>query len=107
LRLPFSGLGIEAGDPSPATLFLGTEDDSLTLTTAPRPRLRVVVDGLNPGSLKLLWPVAATGYALEASDSLSALAWTAAPEQPLIEGTDYAVTIEANRGPRFFRLVKL
>ena len=30
LSLPFSGLGLTPGDPSPASLAIGTEDDLLT-----------------------------------------------------------------------------
>jgi hypothetical protein len=99
-------LGLEAGDPSPATLFIGTEDNSLTLATAPRPRLRTAVEASNPGRLTIRWPLAATGYLLESTDSLSAQTWTVALEQPLVEGTDNVVSIVSEGGSRFFRLMK-
>jgi hypothetical protein len=106
LRLPFSGLGLTAGDPSPATLYIGTEDDSLTLSGDHPPRLTAVVAAANAGHLTIRWPAATTGYVLEAADSLVSPIWKAAPEQPAVDGTDNVVTIESTGVSRFFRLVK-
>jgi hypothetical protein len=106
LRLPFSGLGITPGDPSPANIALGTEDDLLTLTTPGVPRLTGSLEPGTPTRSKLRWPATAPEYVLEATASLSARAWAPVLEGPVVEGTEKVVRIDAKTGARFFQLVK-
>jgi hypothetical protein len=102
LRLPFSGLGLTTGDLSPATLAIGTEDDTLTLSGDRPPRLTTVVDAANAGHLTIRWP-AATGYVLEATDSLVPGGEWLRSNRWSMEETTWSILCPA---PRFFRLVK-
>lgn len=65
------------------------------------PELAIAADGAN---VVLSWPATATGFALEASDSLSPVAWTAAGGTVVEEGGLKKVTVTPANGPKFYRL---
>jgi hypothetical protein len=78
---------------------------SVTVTSMhlpPPPRLTIARDGSN---VIIRWPVAATGYQLQATPSIAGAGWTAAGGVSTVEGDMVKVTLPMS-GNRFFRLEK-
>lgn len=71
----------------------------------PVPEAPVLAGRMNAdGSLRLSWPAAAGGFALEENDTLSAAAgWRAVTTAPVTEGGEATVTVTPP-GTRFYRL---
>ncbi len=67
------------------------------------PSLAVTAQG---GSVVLTWPASATGFDLQATPTLSPVAWQPAGLTPTVEGDVNKVTVPATGATRFFRLVK-
>jgi hypothetical protein len=63
----------------------------------------------NPdGSVRITWPVAATGFGLQQNNNIgSTNTWAGVTQQPLIEGTTNVVTFSAPTGTLFFRLANI
>jgi hypothetical protein len=71
---------------------------------APPPSLQIIRSG---SQVLISWPVNATGFGLESSDSLlPATNWAAEPTPPAVVGDQNVVTLEVSAGAKFFRLKK-
>lgn len=81
-----------------ATEILGP--DQLLTTSA---NLTATVSG---GNLVLSWPVAAAGFVVQTSSSLSGGTWVTLPDTPTLVGNQWQVTVPLGSGPQFFRLWK-
>ena len=58
----------------------------------------------NHNTLRIQWPAASAGFALESAHALQADAWAVVPISPIVEGDQNVVTVEAETGTQFFRL---
>lgn len=61
---------------------------------------------LGDNKIVLSWPTNSTGFALEASASLSAVSWTPVSPAPSLAGTNYVVTNDLSGFSKVFRLKK-
>jgi len=69
----------------------------------PRHALRIRHEG---SGVKLLWPGAAEGYALQSSPAVTGAAWTDVEAEPGIEEGDFVVTLAPGGASAFYRLIK-
>jgi len=74
--------------------------DQLLVPTA---SLTATVSG---GNLILSWPVAAAGFVVQTSPSVSGDTWATLPNTPELVGNQWQVTVPLAGGPQFFRLWK-
>jgi hypothetical protein len=58
------------------------------------------------GNIQLVWPVAATGFALESRPHLTSSNWQPVVTTTTVIGQEYTVTLPANETMRHFRLTK-
>jgi hypothetical protein len=59
-----------------------------------------------PGSVVISWPSSAMGWRVQQSTDLSSPTWTDLTAVPVVDGTNFSVTIGPLPGNSFFRLVK-
>jgi len=52
----------------------------------------------------LRWPVAAAGFSVQATPSLSGGTWSTLTNEPVLNGTNWQVTLPISVGPQFFRV---
>lgn len=105
--LPFSGLGVTAGDPSPASLPIGIQDDLLELSSPPVAQVRLA-SRLEPGPparIRLSWPGSAGNYHLVSGSILESGSWVTAGEAVVVEGSESVVYAPLGDAARFFRLM--
>lgn len=58
-----------------------------------------------PGGISVSWPASATGFVLEATDSLASLAnWIPETTTPVVNGDQNTVTLQPSHSARFYRL---
>src|SRR5580765_6364761 len=70
------------------------------------PQLSVAVSGA--GQIELSWPSSAQDFTLEQSSSLGdPNSWGAFPENAIVQGDQYSVTVAGNGNAQFFRLHRL
>jgi hypothetical protein len=86
--------------------FSGSLIESVAIEAAPSTEVSVSLAVQRVGNLvRLTWPVAASGYALEwTSDLSSAAAWQPLGVTPAVEGDSFSVTTDAGTALRLFRL---
>ncbi|MCX6930054.1 MAG: carboxypeptidase-like regulatory domain-containing protein, partial [Verrucomicrobia bacterium] len=70
----------------------------------PPPALSLMPNSSVPGAFLLSWPATVENYVLESTPSLSPPDWTSALEAPARVGSAWMISIQADTGPRFFRL---
>ena len=73
---------------------------TLTVTSAP-PVLTIHHTG---NTIQISWPVSATGFVLQSTESLSPPAWAQPVESVSIQGDQNTVTITNPEKTRFYRL---
>jgi len=82
--------------------ILNGELKSLAVAPAPRPSLGILSGG---GSNFIAWPSSFTGYALQASPSLSPANWQVVPMAPATNGSNLRVVVQAGPADAFYRLI--
>lgn len=74
------------------------------ITSPPRPTLTVTKSGTNA---IISWPSSFGGFTLQGNTSIaSSLTWSNVPQAQFTNGNTISVTVSANSGRQFFRLIK-
>jgi len=103
-----TGLTFSSGFPISANAFQaslrGPSSAFLAKIRLFQPGLTTVKSGPN---LLLSWPITAPDYLLQSASSLgSAPNWVVVPQAPLVNNTEYSVTVGATNTTSFFRLYR-
>jgi O-glycosyl hydrolase len=81
-------------------------DCVFTLASISRVTAAITYPGALPGSVVVSWPSSEMGWRLQQSTGLSFPAWTNLTAVPVVDGTNFSVTIGPLSGNSAFRLVK-
>lgn len=103
--------GQTAGDLTITGAPRGTLIDFISVASGdeafPAVALNIQPSASGGGRVDLSWPVSATGYALESTESLGgSIDWQPVSGTPLTVGSQLVLTVDANVAARFFRLRK-
>ena len=82
-----------------------TQTDLDQLLINPLPKLGISLGALNTAVLS--WPVAAAGFGLESTSSLSSPSWNPVTTPPVVVGDQSTVTINTSGGSAYYRLRQL
>jgi hypothetical protein len=81
-------------------------DCVFTLASISRVTAAITYPGALPGSVVISWPSSEMGWRLQQSTGLSFPTWTNLTAVPVVDGTNFSVTIGPLSGNSSFRLVK-
>ncbi len=82
-------------------IYLAMGENLSDATLPPPPMLSIMRSGDN---VIVSWPVAATGYGLKATPSLTTPSWSDITEPQVPDGDQITVTLPISQAPQFFRL---
>jgi hypothetical protein len=71
------------------------------------PLRQLSIHKADPSRIEITWPIAASGYIVEFTDTFPAATWTRVTNVPTIQFHDFKLALEATPQQRWFRLAKL
>jgi hypothetical protein len=87
-------------------IYSDSDPFTLSFTPEPPPRYSINLTPVDAQHAALSWPTNAASWVLQSADSLTATNWDTITNVPAVNGTNFSLSISANRPQQFFRLLK-